>query len=412
MPSWKPKRRKRPRGRVAFQRLTHEERLRVTTSRQWVAGYPRLLAEWHPTKNGDLYPFQVSFGSMKRVWWQCPVATDHLWQAQAGERTRGERAGGGGGCPFCAGHKPSSTNNLALTGLDIVEQWHPTRNGALTPRDVTRGSSRVVWWRCVEGPDHEWQAPISARTYQTRCPFCVGLKVSVTNSLASLHPDLAKQWHPTRNGRLGPASVTARSRRRVWWRCARDATHEWQTSVANRTAAAATNCPMCVGKKPSLERSLATRFPDLAREWHPTRNGTLRPTEVTYGSKRDVWWQCAAVPSHVWRTSVNSRSGGTGCPRCARVAQRSSRKPTPERTLAARFPEVAREWHPTRNGTLLPTDVSFGSKRIVWWQCQAKRSHVWAASVNTRTAMNGTHCPDCARARRAERARGKSGRWT
>jgi hypothetical protein len=42
-------------------------RMRGHGSRYWVAGYPRLLAQWHPTRNGDLFPDEVSFGSGKRI---------------------------------------------------------------------------------------------------------------------------------------------------------------------------------------------------------------------------------------------------------------------------------------------------------------------------------------------------------
>jgi Probable Zinc-ribbon domain len=47
-------------------------RLAARTSRKWVAGYPRLLAELHPTNDGDLFPDEVSYGSGKRIWWTCP----------------------------------------------------------------------------------------------------------------------------------------------------------------------------------------------------------------------------------------------------------------------------------------------------------------------------------------------------
>ena len=51
---------------------TRALRLRAATSRHWVAGYPRLLAEWHPTKNGDLFPDEVRYGSNTPIWWRCP----------------------------------------------------------------------------------------------------------------------------------------------------------------------------------------------------------------------------------------------------------------------------------------------------------------------------------------------------
>lgn len=52
---------------LALRRKARASRMRTRTSRQWVAGWPRLVAEWHPTKNGDLFPDQVSFGSSRRV---------------------------------------------------------------------------------------------------------------------------------------------------------------------------------------------------------------------------------------------------------------------------------------------------------------------------------------------------------
>jgi hypothetical protein len=75
------------------------------------------------------------------------------------------------GCPFCAGRRVSKTNMLALMNRKVAREWHPTKNGKLTPRDVTWGSGRRVWWRCVSG--HEWQAPIHARAKLGRgCPYC------------------------------------------------------------------------------------------------------------------------------------------------------------------------------------------------------------------------------------------------
>ena len=41
---------------------------------------PRLAAEWHPTKNGNLQPSDVTPGMGKRVWWRCSADPDHEWQ--------------------------------------------------------------------------------------------------------------------------------------------------------------------------------------------------------------------------------------------------------------------------------------------------------------------------------------------
>ena len=38
--------------------------------------------------------------------------------------------------------------------------------------------------------------------------------------------------------------------------------------------------------------SLADRNPELAKEWHPIKNGDLTPAQVTPGSGKKVWWIC------------------------------------------------------------------------------------------------------------------------
>lgn len=66
--------------------------------------------------------------------------------------------------------------------------------------------------------------------------------------------------------------------------------------------------------------TVAAGRPDLAAEWHPTRNGDLRPYDVTLGARRKVVWKCATC-GHEWEARVNSRSSGTGCPHCSRFSR-------------------------------------------------------------------------------------------
>jgi len=74
------------------------EQVSVTNSLE--ALFPEVAAQWHATKNGDVTPDQVVAGSMKKFWWKCPVADDHVWLAQVENRTHAGR-----GCPFCSGLK-------------------------------------------------------------------------------------------------------------------------------------------------------------------------------------------------------------------------------------------------------------------------------------------------------------------
>jgi len=128
----------------------------------------------------------------------------------------------------------------------IAAQWHPTKNEALTPDQVLPGSSQKVWWHCLAGPDHEWQAPVAHRTTKgTGCPMCEGKSLSVTNSLMTLYPEIAAQWHPTKNGTLTPDQIVAGSSKKAWWRCPNGPDHKWPASVKSRTKTKGTVCPDC-----------------------------------------------------------------------------------------------------------------------------------------------------------------------
>src|SRR5262249_1666386 len=254
-----------PTQRLKGQRL--KEPLSVT--------HPQLAAEWHPTKNGDLCSDDVTAGSHRKVWWSC--LQNHDWQAIVSNRARLGR-----GCPFCAGRYADDSHNLAFTHPALASDWHPTKNGTQTPRDVLAGSNKEVWWKCEAG--HEWSATPNARSSGIGCPFCSLRRVDDSNCLATTHPSLAAEWHPTRNEGLTPGEITAKSSQKVWWKCSKSVHHEWQASINARVAGSF--CPFCPRRRPRPGNSLATDRPELAVEWHPTKNGDLRPEDVTKGSPR------------------------------------------------------------------------------------------------------------------------------
>jgi hypothetical protein len=162
-----------------------------------------------------------------------------------------------------------------------------------------------------------WQGTVSARTYKdSSCPFCSGHRVAPERSVATLHPELAAEWHPTMNGTLGPGDVLPGSNRQVWWRCTVDPQHEWAEKLNTRTSRG-TGCPYCSRRRVTPERTLAVLFPQVAALWHPERNGDLTPLQVLASAYLRCWWRCAA--GHTWQAAVHERTVmGRGCPACAR----------------------------------------------------------------------------------------------
>lgn len=336
-----------------------------------------LLSEWDQVRNLPLTPATVSRGSKKHVWWRC--VNGHSWRASVYTRT-----GSGTGCPYCSGrYAITGETDLATNYPELMQEWHPTKNGSLDPSQLLPGSHRLVWWRCANG--HEWRAQIKSRVNGNGCPVCANKKLQKgDNDLAHQYPDLAREWHPSKNGALTPADVVPGTRRKVWWQCAKG--HEWQASVASRVNGS--GCPVCAGKVviPG-ENDLDSQFPAIAQEWHPTKNGPLRPTQIAPASNRKVWWLCPL--GHDYQAVVSSRTQrGNGCPYC------SGRKVlTGFNDLATKYPEVAKEWHPTLNGQLTPQDVTPGSRKRVWWQCS--EGHTWQAIIYSRTGSQRCGCPVC-----------------
>lgn len=198
--------------------------------------------------------------------------------------------------------------------LTLLSQWDTQKNGALTPHDVSYGSKKKVWWRCEKG--HGWQARGASRIHGNGCPVCAGKQIIAgVNDLASRFPQIAGQWHPTKNEGRTPQSVSAYSNTRAWWIC--ELGHEYQAFVAHRTNMGS-GCPYCANRKVLAGfNDLASQEPQIAAQWHPTLNGDLTPQMVTPGSAKKAWWQCEE--GHVWKTAIYSRAARDkcGCPVCS-----------------------------------------------------------------------------------------------
>ena len=355
--------------------------------------FPDLALEWHPTKN-NLQPDQISPGSDYKAWWICKDG--HEWEATVGSRTRGS------GCPYCpsakSGRRASKGYNLTKQYPELVKEWHPTLNLPLKPGDLTPYSSQSVFWQCSKYPEHIWEETPNNRTNGSGCPYCSGARVSDLNSVESKLPELVKEWHPTKNGDLTPNQVSFGSMQKVWWRC--ECGYEWQASPNSRSKGR--GCPECAKtkrvktiRKKLIEKqgSLTDHYPELVKEWHPTKNGELKPSDFPCGSNEKVWWMCSN--GHEWKTAIYYRTiQGQGCQKCyfenqpeiltkAIIRKRGS--------LADIYPEIAKDWHPTKNGDLQPSMVTPRSGKKVWWQCE--KGHEWEQTVHDRTRPSP--CPMC-----------------
>ena len=283
-------------------------------------------------------------------------------------------------------------NDLLTRNGALASEWNYARNGDLRPDAVAYQSNKRVWWKC-QTCGYEWQSTVNNRNKGNGCPCCSNqTAVPGVNDLLTKKPELASEWNDDKNRDLTPNRIVPGSGKKVWWRC-RVCGHEWQTTVASRNQGA--GCPKC-SRELQLDEfhktmvrkrgTLLMKYPHLVNEWNEARNRDVKPADVLAGSNQRVWWKCS-VCGYEWQATIHSRSNGNGCPLCANKAVIEG-----VNDLATKRPDLTEEWLYSKN-TVLPSEVTTGSGKKVWWQC-GTCGHEWLATIASRT--NGAGCPMCA----------------
>ena len=306
--------------------------------------YPAIAEEWHPTKNGDLTPDKVTYGSNKVVWWYFPYDDsitgkhfDFEWEEAVTTRTNMKT-----GCPFLSGRAVwTGFNDLKTRHPLVAKLWHPVKNGKLTSDKVTAGITTKVWWYLpyddpVTGKhfNFEWESPVGNMVSSNgSCPFLTGQLVwPGFNDVLSKCPDVAREWNYKRN-KKNPEEVLYTSQEIVWWYLPYDdpvtGKHfdfEWKAGIYGRTIEKR-GCPYLNNTAvwPGYN-DLKTLYPEIASEWHPTKNGKKKPEDYTPGSGARVWWVCPKCGHEYYAKICSRTSRGSGCPECANEKRHIRRK--------------------------------------------------------------------------------------
>lgn len=369
--------------------------------------HPEIAKQWHPTKNGSLKTSDFTSGSGKKVFWLCPskcyMGCLHEWETSISNRSKR-----GDGCPYCA--KPRKKlcvhDSIVSTHPQIVLEWHPTKNINIDPSEYSTGSNKNVWWLCNKtcpmGCLHEWQTNIGNRCKSkdpTLCPWCCTQKWCIHLSIVTSHPKIAGEWHPSKNKGETPDKYLSKSNKKVWWRCntkcPEGCFHDWEETIGNRINKR-TNCPYCSARKTHCceHTSIKYTFPDISTEWHPTKNINIDINMTVSGSHNKVWWLCSKIYEcgcpHEWEAQIKSRTfAASGCPHCSGLLH------CQHRSIVYTHPEIASEWHPTKNNKIDIKNITKASNTPVWWSCSKSRSsHEWKTNTNNRIGLN-RGCPYC-----------------
>jgi hypothetical protein len=270
--------------------------------------HPQLSAEFDLEKNSPDLPTSLVAGVRKKLWWICQ--NGHSYCAPGYTRIVG------GGCPICANKIVlAGFNDMATTHSELAAEFALELNDGLTPEQLVAGTHRKLWWHCQSG--HSYQASGLKRSGEgTGCPFCARKKVLPGfNDMATIAPQLVPHFHPTKNAPATPETLAPRTNKTLWWRC--EIGHEYRAKAGNRLQAGGLGCPVCSNHQVLAGfNDLATTRPDLARSWHPTKNGETTLQMVLAGTNKKVWWLCDE--DHEWFADISLRARGRGCPSCAK----------------------------------------------------------------------------------------------
>ena len=390
------------------------------------------MAEWDWEKNADISPYQTALGSHRKVWWKC--SEKHEYEATIKNRHNGSK------CPYCTGKAVlTGFNDLETTHPHLAKEWHPAKNGILSPKKISFGSIKKVWWKCSSG--HEWQATIHSRKKGHGCPYCFG-RYAITGiyDLQTTNPMLSEEWHYEKNNGLTPAEVTPKSEKKVWWKCKKG--HEWQAVISSRSNGS--GCPLC-----NSERN--TSFPEYALLYYLKKYGLdVVHSYKQHGYELDIYIPTKKIAieydGYFWhKNKVEIDLAKNQKCRQDRIILYRIREGLPSlddssidyivkkdqqnlsqiiiailkdileivpdvdvkrdsidienlreyiekaNSILYMNPLLTKEWNYNKNGRLKPEHFSLNSHKKVWWVCD--NGHEWQATIRDRNL--GRSCPYC-----------------
>lgn len=337
--------------------------------------YPEIAKEWDYQKNAPLKPNEVSYASGKKRWWICPQG--HSYQATIDHRTKMHS-----GCPICAGKIiQSGFNDLKTLRPELADQWHPTKNGELSPNDVAPFSNRIAWWICPQG--HSYEARIADRSrHNSGCPIC-GFQNRTSKPEQAVYYYIKKYY---------PDAIN--SFKTEWL-----GKKELDIYIPSRKAAIEFDGK---GWHQDVER-------DIEKSKLLTQHGiTLYRIREEGCPQIDDESVIITVPTNSMQIGRNALEEGIRF-----LIEALDNEITPDvcivrdynnimhvfsdrkvnRSLEIEFPDIAKEWHPTKNGDMKPSSFTSGSAERVWWKCFTC-GYEWEMAISHRTRLGGS-CPRC-----------------
>lgn len=402
---------------------------------------PELIEEWDYSKNQKITPEDFSINSRQKVWWKCSVC-GNKWEASIANR-----ATKGSGCPKCMKHERTSFPEQALlyyiqmvypsainsytelfsdsTEFDIyipeiktaieydgkafhsdnrshkkaIQKYSVSKENGIRLIRVSElpsdyDNSDLFFYRdelTSEGLNNSIHTVLNAISDE-RINVDVDrdrniihkryISIIKSKSIAVRAPEFVQEWDFEKNDDITPEMVNSLSNDKYWWICPNG--HSYLATPVSRTSGK-TGCPYCSNHKvlPGFN-DLATRYPDIAKEWDYEKNNGVKPDQVLPGSQKHYYWKCDK--GHSFRMRPNERtSSKQSCPYCSGHAVLKGFNDIPTTN-----PEILEIWDYEKNSKD-PSELSAGSGYDAWWICN--QGHSWHKSIVRQIQHN--YCPVC-----------------
>lgn len=275
--------------------------------------HPFLSIEWHTTKNKQLTPEDITYGSGKKVWWLCP--NNHEYEATMLHRSHGTE------CPKC--HAGRQTSFAEQATYFYIKQLYPDALNRNTPEflgrmelDIYIPSIKLA----IEYDGEAWHKKNTIKREERKYQLCKenGIKlIRLREKMPKFPSDIAdemfsmEELYEPKNLELMLCDLLKRINYSATWMlgCPID------INISR-------DRPEILRYKSDLKtRSLKYWYPEISKEWHSTKNGKQLPEHFQPGSDVKACWECPDC-GNVYEAAIGKRTGGisgkdqTGCPKC------------------------------------------------------------------------------------------------
>lgn len=219
-------------------------------------------------------------------------------------------------------------NSFGKNCPDAASEWHPTKNGSITPYTVSHHSGFKAWFVCEN--NHEYRMSVANRAKGCGCLTCAMKKCGMEKmmpdagkSLADMFPESLAAWHPTNNGDMTPWDVTPCSNKKFWWSCVECGDDYVAAPMKKTRYGGGFLCASCARKAAGMRRRER-----VGLEFLKTANLNNEDVEVIgqyVRSKTKISCRCK-VCGYVWDAWPDNIKKGHGCPECAKDKRTATRR--------------------------------------------------------------------------------------